>query len=111
MAKITVPALLKRGLIEGIGSSCNPGVCYVTEAKGNKVRMYLTAGRTYRNGRLVGVRAEKQKDFRVVASDKIISRYVLPSGAYRYKCEGVLFLTSLEKALVQAGFDIYNYPD
>lgn len=107
MAKITIPALLKRGLIVPDVSK-NPEYCLVSEAK---IRIYLTGGKIYKSGSPVGVRVERQGSWRVVESGQIISRYVLPAGTYRYKCEGVLFLTSLEEALVQAGFDIYNYPD
>lgn len=111
MAKITVPALLKRKLIVEVDSKVNPKKCFVSEPGNNRSRLYFTGGKKYKNGNPVGLIAEKQKDFMVVATSKIFSRYILTAGNYRYKCEGVLFLTSLQEALVQAGFDIYNYPD
>lgn len=111
MAKITVPGLKKRGLVIEVDSEANPKICFVSEQPPQRARLYLVGDERFKNGNRRGVKAEKQSDFLVVASSRIFSRYVLPSGDYRYKCEGVLFLTSLEEALVQAGFDIYNYPD
>lgn len=110
MTKIIVPSLLKRNLIVPDVSN-NPEVCFVSEARGEKVRMYLIGDKRHKNGRRMGVKAERQGSWKVVSSSRIFSRYVLPSGTYLYKCEGVLFLTTLEEALVQAGFNIHDYPD
>ncbi len=116
MAKITIKGLVRRGLIvetnpeEDLNSKS-----YIVSDRGQNNRMYILAGLTpfsigqkfgLARGRC-GVRAEKQESWRIVSSDKIISRYVMTkTGVYRYKCQGVLFLTSLEEALVQAGFDL-----
>ncbi len=109
MAKITVPALLKRKLVVEVDSKVNPKKCFVSEPGSARSRLYFTGGKRYKNGHPVGLIAEKQKDFMVVATGRIFSRYVLTAGNYRYKAEGILFLTSLEEVLVQCGFDLNSF--
>lgn len=120
MAKITVKGLVRRGLImETDPEEDHNFKSYIVSDRGQKNRMHVLAGLTpcssgkrfgLASGRR-GVRAEKQASWRVISSGRIVSRYILPYGTYAYKCEGVLFMTSLEEALVQAGFNVYNYPD
>ena len=108
MAKIMIKGLVRRGLIVETESNINPDTFFVSKSSLEYgQRMYLIGESFFKNGRRKGIRAEKMKDFAVVSSGRIISQYFVGgSKGYCYKCQGVLFLTSLEEALVQAGFDL-----
>lgn len=109
MSKITVPALVKKGLIVEVDSKINPETCVVSETGPGQSRLHLTSGEHYKNGRPVGVKAVRQKSWKIVANGRIFSRYVVSSRSYVYKAQGVLFLTSLGEALVQCGFNVINF--